>query len=107
MGSLDRPAENPGVNVIVLSPCLQRNHNFRIAIPTEVQETLNMSPNPSHGIHSLRPRSAGFAGQARLRGRVRDLLHEREDLREEIRQLRASVQVYAEIVRRLERCRAA
>jgi len=66
-----------------------------------------MSPNPSHGIHSLRPASASFAGNNRLRGRVRELLHEREDLREEIRQLRASVQVYAEIVRRLERGRAA
>jgi hypothetical protein len=34
---------------------------------------------------------------------LRFLLSEREDLREEIRQLRATIQLYAEIVRRLER----
>jgi hypothetical protein len=42
-----------------------------------------------------------------LRIQLRSLLVEREDLREEIRQLRASVQIYAEIVRRLESANAA
>jgi hypothetical protein len=37
-----------------------------------------------------------------LRIQLRNLLEEREFLREEVRQLRASVQLYAEVVRRLE-----
>jgi hypothetical protein len=37
-----------------------------------------------------------------LRLQIRLLLDERDDMVEEIRQLRASVQIYAEIARRLE-----
>jgi plasmid stability protein len=37
-----------------------------------------------------------------LRVQLRNLLQERDLLQEEVRQLRASVQLYAEVVRRLE-----
>jgi hypothetical protein len=42
-----------------------------------------------------------------LRIQLRALLAERDDLQEEVRQLRATVQIYEEIVRRLESSQAA
>ena len=51
-------------------------------------------------IHRVSPRQTPISDD--VRGRVASLLSERDQLREEIKQLSATVQIYSEIVRRLE-----
>ena len=68
---------------------------------TDAMSLLAMNTNSSNSNRKHVPFQDG------LRIQLRSLLVEREDLREEIRQLRASVQIYAEIVRRLESPNAA
>ena len=51
---------------------------------------------------TFRARRADVTFEERLRQRLGALLHERETLDEEVKQLRAAVQIYAEVVRRLQ-----
>ena len=49
-----------------------------------------------------RPRKNRIAFEDILRLRIGELIEERDALEEEVRQLRAAVQIYSELVRRLE-----
>jgi hypothetical protein len=49
-----------------------------------------------------RPRKNGIAFEDLLRLRIGELIEERDALDEEVRQLRAAVQIYTEVLRRLE-----
>jgi len=51
---------------------------------------------------TLRPRKNRIAFEDVLRLRIGALIEERDALDEEVRQLRAAVQIYSEVVRRLE-----
>ena len=51
---------------------------------------------------TLRPRKNRIAFEDVLRLRIGALIEERDALDEEVRQLRAAVQIYTEVVRRLE-----
>ena len=75
-------------------PFLQKFHRPQHASPLEFRQTLRLSHTANHNLFNL---------DDGLRVQLRNLLQEREVLREEIRQLRASVQIYAEVLRRLDR----
>jgi len=51
---------------------------------------------------AFRPRKNRIAFEDMLRLRIGALIEERDALDEEVRQLRAAVQIYTEVVRRLE-----
>ena len=51
---------------------------------------------------TLRPRKNRIAFEDVLRLRIGALIEERDALDEEVRQLRAAVQIYTEVLRRLE-----
>lgn len=51
---------------------------------------------------TVRPRKDRIAFEDILRLRIGALIEERDALDEEVRQLRAAVQIYSEVVRRLE-----
>ena len=62
-----------------------------------------MSHTANHNLFNLDDGLRVFNLDDGLRVQLRNLLQERESLREEVRQLRASVQIYAEVFRRLDR----